>query len=116
MRAPAESAARIITLRDAPEDAMTLERDQVAHVAMLARLGLSDQDLERYREQLDAILAHVDRLQRVDTSGVGETAQVGGLVNAWREDERRECLPVEAALANAPRRRRDHFEVGAIQE
>jgi aspartyl-tRNA(Asn)/glutamyl-tRNA(Gln) amidotransferase subunit C len=95
---------------------MTLERDQVAHVAMLARLGLSDQDLERYREQLDAILAHVDRLQRVDTSRVVETAQVGGLVNAWREDVRGECLPVEKALANAPKRRGDHFEVGAIQE
>jgi aspartyl-tRNA(Asn)/glutamyl-tRNA(Gln) amidotransferase subunit C len=107
---------RIITIRDAPEEAMTLARDQVAHVAMLARLGLSDEELERYREQLDAILAHVDRLQRVDTSGVGETAQVGGLVNAWREDVRGECLPVEAALANAPKRRRDHFEVGAIQE
>jgi Asp-tRNA(Asn)/Glu-tRNA(Gln) amidotransferase C subunit len=41
---------------------------------------------------------------------------VGGLVNAWREDVRGECLPVEKALANAPKRRRDHFEVGAIQE
>jgi aspartyl-tRNA(Asn)/glutamyl-tRNA(Gln) amidotransferase subunit C len=95
---------------------MTLARDQVAHVAMLARLGLSDEEVERYREQLDAILSHVDRLQQVDTSHVAETAQVGGLVNAWREDVRRECLPVEAALGNAPRRRRDHFEVGAIQE
>jgi aspartyl-tRNA(Asn)/glutamyl-tRNA(Gln) amidotransferase subunit C len=95
---------------------MTLARDQVGHVAMLARLGLSDEEVERYREQLDAILSHVDRLQQVDTSQVAETAQVGGLVNAWREDERRECLPVGAALANAPRRRGDHFEVGAIQE
>ena len=95
---------------------MTLSRDQVAHVAMLARLGLSDEEMERYREQLDIILAHVDRLQQVDTSQVTETAQIGGLLNAWREDQRSECLPVEAALTNAPRRRRDHFEVGAIQE
>ena len=96
---------------------MTLARDQVTHVAMLARLGLSDEEeVERYRQQLDAILSHVDRLQQVDTSQVGETAQVGGLVNAWREDVRSECLPVEKALANAPKRRRDHFEVGAIQE
>jgi aspartyl-tRNA(Asn)/glutamyl-tRNA(Gln) amidotransferase subunit C len=107
---------RIITHRDAPEEAMTLARDQVTHVAMLARLGLSDEEVERYRQQLDAILSHVDRLQQVDTSQVGETAQVGGLVNAWREDVRGECLPVEKALANAPKRRRDHFEVGAIQE
>ena len=95
---------------------MTLERDQVVHVAMLARLGLGEADVERYREQLDAILSHVDRLQQVDTSKVTETAQIGGLVNAWREDERGECLPVEKALANAPKRRHDHFEVGAIQE
>ena len=95
---------------------MTLSHDQVAHVAMLARLGLSDEEMERYREQLDAILAHVDRLQQVDTSQVAETAQVGGLVNAWREDVTGECLAAEAALSNAPRRSGDHFEVGAIQE
>jgi aspartyl-tRNA(Asn)/glutamyl-tRNA(Gln) amidotransferase subunit C len=95
---------------------MTLSRDQVAHVAMLARLGLSEEEMERYREQLDAILAHVDRLQQVDTSKVEETAQVGGLVNAWREDARGECLSQAVALSNAPRRRGDHFEVGAIQE
>jgi aspartyl-tRNA(Asn)/glutamyl-tRNA(Gln) amidotransferase subunit C len=83
---------------------------------MLARLGLSDEEVERYRQQLDAILSHVDRLQQVDTSQVGENAQVGGLVNAWREDVRGECLPAEKALANAPKRRGDHFEVGAIQE
>ncbi|HXZ99345.1 MAG TPA: Asp-tRNA(Asn)/Glu-tRNA(Gln) amidotransferase subunit GatC [Candidatus Binatia bacterium] len=95
---------------------MTLSRDQVAHVAMLARLGLTEEEMELYREQLDAILAHVDRLQQVDTSQVVETAQIGGLLNAWRDDERRPCLSVEAALANAPKRRGNHFEVGAIQE
>jgi aspartyl-tRNA(Asn)/glutamyl-tRNA(Gln) amidotransferase subunit C len=95
---------------------VSLTRDQVAHVAMLARLGLEEEELERYREQLDAILAHMERLAAVDTSGVGETAQVGGLVNAWREDVVEACLPAAAALAGAPRRRGDHFEVGAIQE
>ena len=95
---------------------MTLSRDQVAHVAMLARLRLDGEELERYREQLDAILAHVDRLQQVDTSEVAETAQVGELANAWRDDARTGCLAAEAALANAPRRRGEHFEVGAIQE
>ena len=95
---------------------MALTRDQVAHVAMLARLGLSEAELELYREQLDAILAHMEVLQRVDTALVAETAQVGGLLNAWRDDARGECLPQQVALANAPRRRGDHFEVGAIQE
>lgn len=95
---------------------MALTRDQVSHVAMLARLGLSEAELELYRVQLDAILAHMEVLQRVDTSQVAETAQVGGLLNAWRDDVRGERLPQPAALANAPRRRGDHFEVGAIQE
>jgi aspartyl-tRNA(Asn)/glutamyl-tRNA(Gln) amidotransferase subunit C len=95
---------------------VTLSRDEVAHVAMLARLGLSEAELETYREQLDAILAHMEVLQRIDTSSVAETAQIGGLVNAWREDARDACLSAAAALANAPRRRGDHFEVGAIQE
>jgi aspartyl-tRNA(Asn)/glutamyl-tRNA(Gln) amidotransferase subunit C len=95
---------------------VALTRDQVTHVAMLARLGLSDDEVERFREQLDAILTHVDLLQGVDTSQVGETARVGGLVNAWREDIAAESLPVEAALSNAPRRKGDYFQVGAIQE
>jgi aspartyl-tRNA(Asn)/glutamyl-tRNA(Gln) amidotransferase subunit C len=98
------------------EDIVTLSRDQVAHVAMLARLGLTDEELERFRVQLDAILAHVDRLQQVDTSQVAETAQVGGLVNAWREDVVAGCLDVEQALANTPRRHGNYFQVGAIQE
>ncbi len=95
---------------------MTLSRDEVAHVAMLARLGLDEGELETFREQLDAILGHMEVLQRVDVSRVGETAQVGGLLNAWRDDIREDCLPAEVALANAPRRRGQHFEVGAIQE
>ena len=93
-----------------------ISRDEVAHLARLARLALTDAELDSYAGQLDAILTHVDRLQGVDTSQVGETAQVGGLVNAWREDVAAESLPVEAALGNAPRRKGDYFQVGAIQE
>src|SRR5260221_11197766 len=63
---------------------MTLSRDGVAHVAMLARLGLSDAELEQYQHQLDAILDAIGKLNEVDTSAVAETAQVGGLVNVWR--------------------------------
>ncbi|HEV7679768.1 MAG TPA: Asp-tRNA(Asn)/Glu-tRNA(Gln) amidotransferase subunit GatC [Candidatus Dormibacteraeota bacterium] len=95
---------------------MTLSRDDVAHVAMLARLGLSDDELERYRHQLDAILDAIGRLNEVDTSSVEETAQVGGLVNVWREDEPRESIGSERALANAPDRDDGYFRVGAIQE
>jgi aspartyl-tRNA(Asn)/glutamyl-tRNA(Gln) amidotransferase subunit C len=95
---------------------MTLSRDDVAHVAMLARLGLSDAEMEQYRTQLDAILDAIGRLSEVDTSQVAETAQVGGLVNVWREDEARESIGEERALANAPEREGPYFRVAAIQE
>lgn len=95
---------------------MTLSRDDVAHVAMLARLGLSDAEMEQYRGQLDAILDAIGKLNEVDTSQVGETAQVGGLVNVWRDDEPRESIGEERALANAPEREGPFFRVAAIQE
>jgi aspartyl-tRNA(Asn)/glutamyl-tRNA(Gln) amidotransferase subunit C len=95
---------------------MTLSRDDVAHVAMLARLGLSDAEMEQYRGQLDAILDAIGRLNEVDTSSVAETAQVGGLVNVWRDDEPRESIGTERALANAPESDGPYFRVAAIQE
>jgi len=95
---------------------MTLSRDDVAHVAMLARLGLSDEEVERFGAQLDAILHAISRLNEVDTSAVAETAQVGGLVNVWREDEPRPSIGTERALANAPDSDEGQFRVGAIQE
>jgi len=95
---------------------MTLSRDEVAHVAMLARLGLSDDEVDRLGAQLDAILRAISRLNEVDTSAVAETAQVGGLVNVWREDRPRPSISREQALANAPDSDDGHFRVGAIQE
>jgi aspartyl-tRNA(Asn)/glutamyl-tRNA(Gln) amidotransferase subunit C len=95
---------------------MTLSRDDVDHVALLARIGLSDEEREHLGQQLTAIVAHVSELQKKDTSAVSPTAQVSGLVNVWREDEPAESLPADKALANAPRREGDYFVVGAIQE
>ena len=95
---------------------MSLTRDQVAHVAMLARLGLGDEEQERLGAELSAILDHISRLQEVDTSTVAETAQVGSLVNAWRDDEPEPSMGAVAALANAPQTDGEHFVVGAIQE
>lgn len=95
---------------------MTLSRDDVAHVARLARLGLSDEEMEQFGGQLDAILEAIQKLNQVDTSAVAETAHVGGLVNVWREDEPGPSLDVERALGNAPDRDGGMFRVGAIQE
>lgn len=95
---------------------MTLSADEVAHIAMLARLGLDPEEQAGLGAQLDAILEHVATLQAIDTSEVPETAQVGTRVNVWREDEPGSSLSPEEALANAPDREGDHFTVGAIQE
>lgn len=95
---------------------MSLTPDEVAHVAMLARLGLDEEERARLAVELGAIIEHVSRLDRVDTSQVAETAQVGSLVNVWREDEVRPPLGQRAALANAPDHDGRHFHVGAIQD
>ena len=95
---------------------MPLTPEEVRHVATLARLGLSDDEVASFGLQLDAILEHISQLNSIDVSGVSETAQIGGLVNAWREDEQTPSLPAAAALSNAPSREGDYFQVGAIQE
>jgi aspartyl-tRNA(Asn)/glutamyl-tRNA(Gln) amidotransferase subunit C len=95
---------------------MPLSPDEVAHVALLARLGLDDQEKRRIGAELDLILEHISALQRADISDIPETAQVGNLVNVWREDVPAESLSQEQALANAPDTDGEHFKVGAIQE
>jgi aspartyl-tRNA(Asn)/glutamyl-tRNA(Gln) amidotransferase subunit C len=95
---------------------MSLSRENVADVAMLARLGLSEAEQERLRAELDAILGHISALDAVGITGVPETAQVTGLVNVWRDDLPRPSIGAEAALRNAPESDGEHFVVGAIQE
>ena len=94
---------------------MTLSRDDVDHVAMLARLGLSDEEKTRLLGELEKILGHIARLQQVDTSMLAETAQVGDLVNVMRADEPQPTLGTVAALRNAPAADGNYFIVGAIQ-
>jgi aspartyl-tRNA(Asn)/glutamyl-tRNA(Gln) amidotransferase subunit C len=95
---------------------MPITPDEVAHVALLARLGLDDDEKRRIGAELDLILEHISALQRADISDVPETAQVGNLVNVWREDVPAESLSQEQALANAPDTDGEYFKVGAIQE
>lgn len=66
---------------------MKLTRDQVEHVAKLARLGLSEKEIEKFQTQLSGILDYVELLNEVDTEGVEPTAQVTGLTNVKRKDE-----------------------------
>ncbi|HEV1996727.1 MAG TPA: Asp-tRNA(Asn)/Glu-tRNA(Gln) amidotransferase subunit GatC [Candidatus Dormibacteraeota bacterium] len=95
---------------------MKLTVEQVRHVAELARLGLSDEEMQRLTGELSKILDYIDQLAQLDTSSLDPTAQVGGLVDVFREDEVWASLPIAAALANAPASQDGYFRVRAMQE
>jgi len=92
---------------------MAISRDEVLHVARLARLELSDEELDRFAEQLNAILDAVGKVAELDLAGVEPTSHPLDLVNVWAEDEPRPPLSVDEALANAPDREGDSFRVPA---
>jgi aspartyl-tRNA(Asn)/glutamyl-tRNA(Gln) amidotransferase subunit C len=79
-----------------------IDREQVLHVARLARLQLNDDEVERMTGELSNILDHVERIGALDLEGVPPTSHVVEVANALRADEPRPCLPREVALANAP--------------
>jgi aspartyl-tRNA(Asn)/glutamyl-tRNA(Gln) amidotransferase subunit C len=79
-----------------------ITRDDVRHVASLARLGLSDAEIDAMQAQLSRILEAIEVLRDVDTSSVGPTAQVIALENVMRDDKPRDGMSRDAALANAP--------------
>ena len=93
-----------------------IDRQDVEHVARLTRLSLTEAELERMREQLNSILAHLDTLRRVDTTGVEPTSHAVDLVNVMREDVEEPCFPQDAMLANAPDRSGELFRVPRIIE
>jgi len=95
---------------------MPLSRDEVRHVAMLARIALEPGDEEFYAEQLSGILAHIDRLKELNTDAIPPTAQVVEVANTLREDAPRPGLSQEEALANAPAAVDGFFRVPSIQE
>jgi aspartyl-tRNA(Asn)/glutamyl-tRNA(Gln) amidotransferase subunit C len=92
---------------------MAISRDEVLHVARLARLELTDDEVERFRGQLDAILEAVGKVAELDLSEVEPTAHPLELVNVWAEDKSRPSLSVDDALANAPDREGAFFHVPA---
>jgi aspartyl-tRNA(Asn)/glutamyl-tRNA(Gln) amidotransferase subunit C len=95
---------------------MKLGREEVLHIARLARLGLTDEEIDRFSEQLSHLLEHFEVLQQVDTEGVPPTAQSIALQSVMRDDEVAPSLPVDEILANAPRREGDCFRVRAVLE
>jgi aspartyl-tRNA(Asn)/glutamyl-tRNA(Gln) amidotransferase subunit C len=93
---------------------MRITKEQIAHVAHLARLELTAAEVERFAAQIGEILDYVDQLKQVETSGVAPTAHATAAANAFREDEERPHLPREAALANAPEKDAEHFVVPKV--
>ena len=93
---------------------MALSREEVLHVADLARLSLKPEEVELFTRQLNDILAYVEKLQELDTSGIEPLAHMIPVFNAFREDEVREGLPLEEALENAPAREEGNFLVPRV--
>lgn len=93
---------------------MTLTREEVEHVAWLARLQLSEEEIEAFREQLSAILEYARMLEEIDLSEVPPTATVLPMRNVMREDEVRPSLPQDVVLANAPDAKDGYFRVRAV--
>ena len=90
---------------------MAITRDEVLHVARLARLALTEEEIAKFQGQLDAILEAVGKVAELDLSEVEPTAHPLDLANVWGADEARPSLPVEDALANAPDREAGYFRV-----
>jgi aspartyl-tRNA(Asn)/glutamyl-tRNA(Gln) amidotransferase subunit C len=93
---------------------MALTLEEVEHIALLARLELTAEEVARYREQLSAILDYAARLQTLDTAGIAPTASVLPWRSVLRPDLAQPGLDVEALLRNAPQIEADQFKVPPI--
>ena len=88
----------------------------IDHVANLARIALTQEEKERYAEQLGDVLRYIEQLRKVDVSNVEPTAHAFPVYNVWADDVAREGLPVELALKNAPSQRDNMVSVPKVVE
>lgn len=95
---------------------MPLDRDQVNHIASLARIGIADDEIGTYVEQLSSIIDQFEVLTELDTAGIEPTGHAGNLRGVMREDTPETSLSSEEVLSNAPRREGDFFRVKAVLE
>ena len=95
---------------------MKLSREEVLHIARLARLGLTETEVGRLSEQLSNILENFEVLQQVDTGGIPPTAQSIDLRNVMKDDDVADSLLPDEILANAPRKDEDYFRVPPVLE
>ncbi|HEY6791437.1 MAG TPA: Asp-tRNA(Asn)/Glu-tRNA(Gln) amidotransferase subunit GatC [Trebonia sp.] len=95
-------------------DTSVVTRDDVAHLARLSRLALSDEELDHLAPQLSQIISAVAQVQEVAAEGIPPTSHATGLVNVFRDDEPRACLTPEEALSGAPAVEMQRFKVPRI--
>lgn len=93
---------------------MKITKEEVLHVAHLARLDIHDADVGRFAGQIGTILDYVDTLKKVDTTGVAATSHAITLTNAFREDEEQDHLDPQDALKNAPEKDEGAFTVPKV--
>jgi aspartyl-tRNA(Asn)/glutamyl-tRNA(Gln) amidotransferase subunit C len=93
---------------------MSITRDEVAHLARLSRLALSDAELDHLAPQLDQIISAVAQVQEVAAEGIPPTSHATGLTNVFRDDEPAPCLTPEQALGGAPEVELQRFKVPRI--
>ena len=93
---------------------MPIDRDQVVHIAALARIGISEEEIDVYAGQLSDIIDQFEILNELDTAGVEPTGHAGNLRGVMREDTPADSLPTDATLSNAPRRDGEFFRVKAV--
>lgn len=93
---------------------MKITKKEVEHVAHLARLQLTNEELATITGQLDTILNYIDKLDELDTSNVAPTTHVFSVSNAFREDVAKDSLPQSKALENAPQQNSEFFQVPKV--
>ena len=93
---------------------MPLSKEQVEHIAKLARLNLTPAEIDKFTHELTVILSYIDQLQTVDTKGVEPQNQFITAENVFREDVPEPSLPRDEALRNAPDRDREYFHVPKV--
>ncbi len=95
---------------------MKITRDQVEHIALLARLEFSEKEIEAFTRQMDNILTYFDKLKEVDTTSVEPTSHAIQVKNVFREDEAKKSIALDLSLKNAPEKEGNCFRVPQIIE
>lgn len=95
---------------------MKISREEVKHIALLARVAADDSEIERFQHQISDILDNFEILKQVDTKDLPATSQSISLKNVFRNDETKPSFPVEKIMANAPQKIENYFKVSVVLE